>query len=64
MLNEFLTNKSIDAFISSPGTIATERYIERHVLPSRNKIKGKFLKERFDKILLDAGNRHGRRYTT
>jgi hypothetical protein len=63
MLEQYVTHPLIEALSSSPGRIATERFIDEVVLPSIAQFTNKSQsKKRIEKILLDAGNRHGRRY--
>jgi len=63
MLHEYISNPHIDVIMRSPGAIATEPYIERFVLPEARHAKpGSRRMLRLQKILLQAGNRHGRRY--
>lgn len=63
MLDEYLENPSVDSFANSPGSIATEAYIERYVLPAGARLgRKKARATRLRNILVEAGNRHGRRY--
>jgi len=48
-------------FGPSPGRIATEGFVETVVIPLMHSAKGK-RRKLLERILLDAGNRHGRRY--
>ena len=62
LLHAFLRSEfDVDPF-ANPGTIATERYISETVIPYVRDDLDTDKLENLERILIDAGNRHGVRY--
>lgn len=63
MLKDYVANSRADLISNSPGAIATETFIEQIVLPAAAQYRGRKKQlQRLENILIQAGERHGRRY--